>query len=162
VNGAARFQLASYDVSTNTLEAWAPASACPKCNLYWDLVVDGNRVYTASRNAGAVTAVDLATARTLWTTPANGDAQAVTFVDGVLYAGGHFTAIKGVSRTILAALDPANGAVITTFTPRFVTTYPGIWGMASTSSRLYVGGHFTAAGPTPNRYPYFAMFGNPA
>ena len=166
VNGAPRSQLASYDVSTRTLDAWAPAPACSNCNLYWDLVINGTTVYTASRNAGAVTAVDLATGQTaapttLWRTAANGDAQALTFVDGVLYVGGHFTGIKTVPRTILAALDPANrGAVITTFTPRFVTTYPGIWALASTSSRLYVGGHFTAAGPTPNRYPYFAMFGN--
>jgi outer membrane protein assembly factor BamB len=161
VNGARRFQLASYNVSTNTLDPWAPGAACTNCNLYWDLVVNGTTVYAASRNAGAVTAVDLSTGRKLWQTPANanGDAQALTFVDGVLYVGGHFTTMRGQPRTIVAALNPSTGA-LGAFSARFRTTYPGVWAMASTSARLYVGGHFTAAGPSPNRYPYFAMFGN--
>lgn len=161
VNGASRAQLASFNVAGNALDAWRPAAACLNCNLYWDLVINGGTVYGASRNAAAVSAVTLAEpARTLWRTPANGDAQALTFVDGLLYAGGHFVTIRNQSRSILAALDPGTGTVNSAFTPRFVTTWPGIWALASTSSRLYVGGHFTAAGPTPpKRYPFFAMFG---
>jgi outer membrane protein assembly factor BamB len=164
VNGASRAQLASFDVDGNALNAWRPAAACLNCNLYWDLVVNDSTVYGASRNAGAVTAVNLITGSKVWRTPANanGDAQALTFVDGptpLLYVGGHFTTIRGQPRTIVAALNPSTGA-LDEFSTRFRTTYPGVWGMASTSSRLYVGGHFTAAGPIPNRYPYFAMFGN--
>ena len=161
VNGAPRAQLASFDVASNVLDAWRPAAACLNCNLYWDLVIDGGIVYGASRNAAAVSAVTLAEpARTLWRTPANGDAQALTIVDGLLYAGGHFVTIRNQPRTILAALNPATGTVDPDFTPRFVTTWPGIWALDSTSSTLYVGGHFTAAGPTPpKRYPFFAMFG---
>jgi hypothetical protein len=166
-----RFQLASFDTSSNTVDAWAPAAACTGCNLYWDLVVNGSTLYTASRNAGAVTAVDLATAgtanpTTFWRTPANGDAQALTFVGNELYVGGHFTAIgRGtkLARTIVASLDPSlttTGGTVTGFSARFVTTFPGVWALGSTSTRLYVGGHFTAAGPAPNRYPRFAMFGS--
>lgn len=161
VNGASRSQLASFDVASNALNAWRPAAACLNCNLYWDLVINGSTVYGASRNAAAVSAVTLADpARTLWRTPANGDAQALTFVDGLLYAGGHFVTIRNQPRSILAALDPGTGTVNSAFTPRFVGSWPGIWALASTSSKLYVGGHFTAAGPTPpKRYPFFAMFG---
>ena len=60
-------------------------------------------------------------------------------------------------RTILAALNPATGAVAPDFAPRFVTTLPGVWALDATADRLYVGGHFTAAGPSPpRRFPYFA------
>lgn len=169
VNGQPRSQLASVDVATNTLDSWAPVRACTGCNVYWDLTIDGNTVYTANRNAGAVTALGLTNVLTpvtpRWTTTANGDAQAVTVVNGELYVGGHFTTIRGPrqtaqSRTIVARLDPASGAVLG-FAPRFVTTYPGVWALDATSSRLYVGGHFTAAGPSPpKQFPYFAVFGN--
>ena len=160
-----RRQLASFNTVTNTVDGWAPTAACTNCNLYWDLVVNGTTVYTASRNAGAVTAVDLGTGIKLWRANANGDAQALTFVAGPtprLYAGGHFTTVRGQPRTIVAELNPSNGA-LEAFSARFVTTYPGVWALASTSSRLCVGGHFTAAGPKVNNrnlYPYFAMFGN--
>jgi hypothetical protein len=160
VNGAARAQLASVNLGTNALEGWRPASACTSCTLYWDLVVGSNYVYAASRNGGAVTAVDLSSGVRQWRSSANGDAQALTLAsEGLLYVGGHFTAINGVPRTIAAALDPATGNVDPAFAPRFVTTFPGIWGMASSSHGLYIGGHFSHAGPaSTTKRPYFAMF----
>jgi hypothetical protein len=117
-------------------------------------------VFTVGRNAGAVVAYDSVTAAREWRTTANGDAQALALVDGLLYAGGHFTEIAQprVPRTILAALNPATGVVDPDFTPRFVTTWPGVWALHGTSEHLYVGGHFTGAGPPPRRFPYFAMF----
>jgi outer membrane protein assembly factor BamB len=159
LSGAARNQLGSFDVSSNSLDGWKPEAACDGCNLYWDLTVAGDTVYAVSRNYGAATAVDLGTGARRWRTSANGDAQAVTVVDGQVYVGGHFSTIKGVDRKILAALNPATGAV-ESFSSRFVGSFPGIWALDSTSSRLYVGGHFTAAGPLPNSHPYLAFFGN--
>jgi outer membrane protein assembly factor BamB len=159
LSGSPRNQLGSFNVSTNSLDGWRPEAACSGCNLYWDLTVDGNTVYAVSRNYGAATAVDLGTGKRLWRTSANGDAQAVTLVDGQLYVGGHFSTIKGVDRKILAQLNPATGAV-QAFSSRFVGSFPGIWAMDSTSQRMYVGGHFTAAGPKPNKYPYLTMFGS--
>ena len=68
-----------------------------------------------------------------------------------------------VPRTQLAALDPATGAIDPDFRPRFVDSYPGIWALAATSTRLYAGGYFSAAGASPPRqHPYFAMFGGVA
>lgn len=158
VNGVPRESLASVTLAGASLDSWRPARACTRCNVYWDITVDQGTVYTASRNAGAVRAVDASTGAQRWRVTANGDAQAITVADGLVYAGGHFTTISGQDRTILAALQPANGA-LTDYSVRFVTTWPGIWALAGTDERLYVGGHFTAAGPKPNRYPYFAMFG---
>jgi hypothetical protein len=159
LSGSARNQLGSFDVSSNSLDGWKPEAACDGCNLYWDLTVSGNTVFAVSRNYGAATSVDLVSGKRNWRSSANGDAQAVTLVDGQLYVGGHFSRIKGVDRKILAELNPATGAV-ESFSSRFVGSWPGIWALDSTSQRLYVGGHFTAAGPQPNRYPYLAMFGN--
>lgn len=163
VNGQPRDSLASVSLADNTLDQWSPPRGCTKCNLNWDVFLDGSTstVYTVGRNAAAVRALDLATGVQKWSRTANGDAQAVTLAGGLLYVGGHFTEIGSprVPRTILAALDPATGAVDPAFMPRFVTTWPGIWALSASDSRLYAAGHFTAAGASPpKRFPYFAMF----
>ena len=165
VNGQPRDSLASVSLADNTLDTWSPPRGCTKCNLNWDVFLDGttSTVYTVGRNAAAVRALDLATGAQKWSVPANGDAQAVTLAGGLLYVGGHFTDIgtPRVPHTILAALNPATGAVDPAFTPRFVTTWPGVWALSANDSRLYAAGHFTAAGASPpKRFPYFAMFGS--
>lgn len=162
VSGQPRDTLASVTLATHALDPWRPSRACAKCNVQWDLLTHGGTVYAAGRNAGAVVAFHGATGGLRWRTTANGDAQALTMSDGLLYAGGHFVRIGSPAqpRTILAALNPANGAVDPAFSPRFVTTWPGIWALAATGTRLYVGGYFTGAGSSPpKRFPYFAMFG---
>lgn len=160
VNGSPRNSLAAVDLDTRALDAWNPPRACTGCNRYWDLLADGTSVYVATRNGGAATAFDRATGAMRWRVTANGDAQALAMADGLLYVGGHFVSIARQSRIILAALNPLTGAVDPDFQPRFVTTWPGIWALAATSTRLYVGGQFTGAGASPPRqYPYFAMFG---
>lgn len=161
VNGQPRDSLASVALPGGLLHDWSPARACTGCNLNWDVLINGDTVYTVGRNAGAVIALDLATGVRRWKVTANGDAQALALSGGLLYVGGHFTEIGSprVPRTILAALNPVTGAVNAEFTPKFVTTWPGIWALAATDVMLHVGGHFTAAGPTPpKKYPYFAMF----
>jgi hypothetical protein len=158
VDGAPRESLASVTLATRTLDTWNPARPCSVCNVYWDITVGADTVYTVNRNRAAATAVDAVTGARRWNVVANGDGQAVTLADGLLYVGGHFVTIGGQDRMLLAALNPATGA-ITDFSTRFVTSYPGIWALAGTSDRLYAGGYFTAAGPKPNRFPYFAMFG---
>ena len=160
VNGSARNALASVTLAGYSLDSWNPARACTRCNAYWDVLMANGSVFAAGRNGDAVVAFDLGQSVRRWRVTANGDAQALAFADGRLYAGGHFTWIGGQQRSILAALNPSNGAIDREFTPRFVDSWPGIWALEATSTRLYVGGYFSAAGPTPpRRYPYFAMFG---
>ena len=163
VDGQPRDSLASVNLTSNTLDPWQPTRPCTGCNVQWDIVVNGSTVYVCGRNAGAVTAFDATTAARRWRVPANGDGQALTLAGGKLYAGGHFVEIGNdelrVPRTQLAALDPATGAIDPVFRPRFVDSYPGIWALAATSTRLYAGGYFSAAGASPpKQHPYFAMF----
>lgn len=162
VNGQPRNAMASVTLAGGTLDAWKPAKPCSDCGKYWDVAVDSGTVYGVGKNSGALVALDFTTGARRWKITANGDAQAVTVQDGLVYVGGHFSEIGAPRqpRKILAAVDPATGALDPGFTPKFVTSWPGIWGLAASASRLYVGGHFTAAGPTPpKRFPYFAMFG---
>jgi hypothetical protein len=167
VNGQTRNQLASVTLSSNTLDAWAPAKACSGSSNFWDLTLGGSRVYAVGRNCASVYAVDATTGRQVFRATANGDSQAVTLApDGLLYVGGHFGTVTfgGVTtaRTIVAAYNVSGTTpVLQSFSARFVTTYPGVWAMASSSTRLYVGGYFTAAGAkvnNQNKYPYLAFF----
>jgi outer membrane protein assembly factor BamB len=165
LNGQARNGLGSVTLAGGSLDAWKPAPPCSTCLKYWDLALDSGMVYGVGRNSGAAVALDFTTGALRWRAAANGDAQAVAVAGGKVYVGGHFTLIgtpqPQVPRFILAALDQATGALDPDFTPSFVTSYPGIWALAATPTRLYAGGYFTAAGPTPpKRYPYFAMYGS--
>ncbi len=60
--------------------------------------------------------------------------------NGVLYVGGRFDAIDGVSVRNLAAIDLTTGHVISAFDPRPDGT---VWALAVTPSNLYVGGTFS-------------------
>jgi hypothetical protein len=169
VNGLTRNTLASVTLATNTLDSWAPAAGCAitNCNVIWDLTVDvpRHRVYTVGRNPGTLYTVDTATAGVVFRAPGafNGDSQAVTLApDGHVYVGGHYVrvTIRGVvyDRMLVSEWDVSGTTpVIQPFSTRFVTSYPGVWAMASTNARLYVGGDFTQAG-AQKRFPYFAMF----
>lgn len=158
VNGAVRNSLASVNLATNALEGWAPARLCSICNQYWDVVVDNNTAFVGT-SGNRLGAFDFSTGAARFHVNANGDVQALAVSGGVLYAGGHFGSIGNQTHGILAAVSETNGAVNANFNPRFVTHYPGVWALAGTASKLYVGGAFTAAGPTPpKRFPYFAVF----
>ena len=164
VGGAARNQLASVTLANHGLDAWNPPPACTKCNVVWDLTVAGDKVFTAGRNSGGLYAVHRTTGAIVHRLGGfNGDTQAVTVApDGRLYLGGHFITASGQTRMLVAEYDVSQTTPrLGDFSTRFVTVWPGVWAMTSTSSRLYVGGDFTAAGSQVNgrnRYPYFAMF----
>ena len=171
VNGSTRNTLASVTLATNALDSWAPAAGCSTCNVIWDLTVDPakGRVYTVGRNPGTLYTVNTQTGAVVFRAPGsfNGDSQAVTLgPDGHVYVGGHFVTvtIRGVvyPRMLVADFDVSGPTpVIGAFSTRFVTSYPGVWGLTSTGSRLYVAGDFTAAGSKVNGknvHPYLAMF----
>jgi hypothetical protein len=160
VNGSNRNSLSSWNLTTKSLDNWNPARTCSGCDQYWDVAVDANTAYVGSSGPGGrLGAYDITSGASRFTTiAADGDVQALTISGGLVYAGGHFGTIAGQPRKILAAVNETTGA-LNPFSANFVTSYPGIWALDAHSSTLYVGGNFTAAGPTPpKRFPYLAFF----
>ena len=160
VNGSNRNSLSSWNLATNSLDEWNPARTCSGCDQYWDVAVDANTAYVGSSGPGGrLGAYDITSGASRFRTiAADGDVQALTISGGLVYAGGHFATIAGQPRKILAAVNESTGA-LAPFSANFVTSYPGIWALDARSSTLYVGGNFTAAGPTPpKRFPYLAFF----
>ncbi len=169
VNGATRNELASIDLSTNTLQSWAPAKLCSNCDQYWDVQTDGTNAYVAtSGNAGG--AFSLATGQPAWPTiRGTGDFQAVWLPgDGQVYYGGHFGLgvwIQGNSQStvnarMLVGVYTATGHLDPDFTPWLYNSYPGIWAFTSTPGKLWVGGNFTGeqVNGTNNKQPYVAAY----
>ncbi|WP_317229089.1 PKD domain-containing protein [Clavibacter sp. MX14-G9D] len=60
-----------------------------------------------------------------------------------IYIGGSFTTVNGVNKYRIAALDPVNGQVITSFT---AGTNAQVNAIAATASTVYLGGAFTSIG----------------
>ncbi len=166
VNNVARNSLASFDLSSGALTSWYPARVCTQCPSYWDIAVDQTNVYVGSSGPGGqLGSFNLSTGQIPWKfIHADGDVQAVTVAsDGLVYFGGHFGQFAGSSntpRTLLAAANPANGSIDPNFAPKLFTTYPGVWALDSTPSRLYAGGYFTGvrSGTVNNKVPYYAVF----
>ena len=60
-----------------------------------------------------------------------------------LYVGGNFTVVAGSPRRFLAALDPANGSLISGFNANLGGGFAGVSSLALAGTNLYVGGDFT-------------------
>jgi hypothetical protein len=108
---------------------------------------------TVTRNHLA--AIDATGALTSWNPNANREVRAVAVgPDGTIYVGGAFTAIGGVDRKHLAAIDPITGAV--------TKWNPGADGevhsLLVAKDRLYVGGSFaTVGGRSRTRLAAFSL-----
>jgi len=170
VNGSVRNELASIDLTTNSLQSWAPAKLCTACDQYWDVQTDGTNAYVAtSGNAGG--AFNLTTGLPAWPTiRGTGDFQAVWLPgDGRVYYGGHFGAgvwsqgnpgLKVDAARMLVSVSIANGLPQPDWTPYLYTSYPGVWCFTSTPGNLWVGGNFTGeqVNGTNNKQPYVAAY----
>jgi len=168
INGAVRNELASIDLSTNTLTSWAPAKLCTACDQYWDVQTDATNAYVAT-SGNAAGAFNLTTGVRPWRIAGSGDFQAAWLPgDGRVYFGGHFgagvssTAAPGttVNARMLTAVFTASGQVDPAWTPYLYTAYPGVWAFTSSGTKLWVGGDFTGerVGGKNNKQPYVAAY----
>ena len=130
--------------------------------VVWSQLIVGNTVYvggefTSARPAGAAAgtgevtrnnllAYDLATGvlKTAFNPNVNGAVRSlVASADGSrIYAGGNFTAVGGVARYRLAAVNATSGALITSWAPQVNARVATLGISAST---VYVGGIFSSA-----------------
>ncbi len=87
----------------------------------------------------------------------NGPVYAIeTSADGsVLFIGGEFTTVNGVTTGPLAAVNPSTGAVITSFSASVAASSAGrriILALETDGSQLYVGGDFSSINGDGQRY----------
>ncbi|MDI6099479.1 delta-60 repeat domain-containing protein [Actinoplanes sp. NEAU-A12] len=135
------------------------------------LTIAADKIYAAVAGAGGRVAAYQPDGKLVWSSVTDGDVQAITYLNGAVYAGGHFTvACPQPSRDAkawcptkkmrpqpkMAAWDPNNGALLG-WNPRS----NGKWGVLTMKANpklrtVTVGGDFTAFG-TASR-PRFAQF----
>lgn len=134
------------------------------------LTVTPEQVYAGLAGPGGRVAAYRPDGGLVWSSVTDGDVQALTYLNGVVYAGGHFTvACTKPSRTAtswcpatmpsqpkLAAYDAAGGSLLS-WNPRS----NGKWGVLTMSVNpalrtVAVGGEFTAFGGVSR--PHFAQF----
>jgi len=162
IGGQARNRIAALNPSTGAATSWNPnASGCSGSThcvtRISALAVSGSIVYAGGEftNIGGqqrsnIAALDVSTgAATSWN-PGTGTSapltsfgvSALAVSGGIVYAGGSFTAIGGVERNHIAALDASTG-LATSWNPNasdFVNT------LAVSGGIVYAGGTFTAIG----------------
>ena len=167
IAGQFRSCLAAIDAATGSVTAWNPGAN----KRVFTLGASASVVYvggTFNSTGGVVrrhlAAIDAATGQaTPWNPeaasasfnlPSNDLARvnALTLINGRIYAGGSFATIDGQPRNNLAALDPTTGAP-----SNWDPNANGIvYALANSGSTLYVGGAFTAIGGlTRNRIAAF-------
>ncbi len=138
-----------------TTGSTAPWAAVPEF-VVDSMAVMGSQVFMAMGGPGGkVEAYDESTGTRQWTAQTDGDVQAITARDGLVYAGGHFVAycIGGTgagapfqcsnpeTRGKLMALRPADGQV-DDWDPETNGSL-GVFALANTPNGIAVGGQFT-------------------
>lgn len=148
VSGQSRERLAAFDEDGNLLP-WAPAASSDVLSL----AVDGDAVYVAGRftqmgssvadtGRAYLGAVDRQDGTLLpWNPVADGEVSTLLSAGGVIYAGGSFAQVGGLSRQSLAAIDLVGNPLVWN---------PGTDGsvdvLLADGGLIYAGGQFTAAG----------------
>jgi TolB protein len=177
-NGAAKNARAAIKVDANTgaVQDWTPGNLSANSAAFGiGLLVQTDpgsgepTVYLAAGGSDFVAAYDVATGEQVFKTDTSGSAQAVAWLDGMLYVGGHFqwvakqrsqscqdnsnpnTACHHAPR--LVVIDPDDGRVIPAedpWNPGICCRYNGVWALTPDPGRgrLHVGGEFTKAGGT--------------
>ncbi len=154
VAGRPRPHIAAVDAASAALDQVFVPKAVP---VTFGLTADTARVYAAVGGPGGeVQAFNAVTGDKQWSVHGNGNFQSVALLNGLLYVGGHYggdNSFGGQTRSKLAAVNPANGAV-TTFAPR-VDSALGVFEVHAAGNHLYIGGDFTTVSGASQ--PHFAQ-----
>ncbi len=107
-------------------------------------LLDDTVFVASSNNVSSLNAANVG--ETIWSVSSNAvispysRATAISVIDEVLYVGGQFSAIAGVARVGLAALDLETGAVLPTFATSPLRSAAGVSSLKLIGQTLYVGG----------------------
>jgi hypothetical protein len=142
--GATHVGLASIVASTGQIDPNFKANSVYTPVL--SLSVSPNRLYAgiAGSSGGRCGGFNATSGGRVFWIIANGNVQATSYQNGILYCGGHFTgagAFGGLQRAKLGAVNTASGAV-TDYAPTFDSPL-GIFTLGFNGAKLLAGGDFT-------------------
>jgi hypothetical protein len=157
INGAAQKKLAKLSTATAALQPWKSHPGYP----LWQIIVTTDTVYVGGDGSGGHAGSYTTAGVRGWVTQTDGGVQSIALLNGMLYVGGHFdnvcvgdtggattgfTCPNGQAvRHKLLAVDPANGALDTTWDPS-ANSNLGVFALAASNGTLHVGGDFTLIG----------------
>ena len=154
MNGVASPYIAALNATTGATLPWAGHPSHPSQGISQA----PGRVFIATGNGGGgnqVISYDIANGNQQWAQTGDGDVVAVEYMNGVVYAGGHFDNMASQPRGRLAAFDPTTGTM-RNWTPS-VNTAIAIVTMATGGGKLFIGGAFTVvSGVNQQRYASFS------
>ena len=154
INGSPSQYLAALDATNGALLPWASQPPAPSEGF----TMGSGRLFVgvdANASNNQVFAYNLNTGQQQWVATGDGDAIALSFLDGVVYVGGHFNNMAGQPRKKLAAFDPSTGTLRDWSTS--VDTAVAVLAMTSGNHKLYIGGGFLVVnGVAQQRYAVFA------
>ncbi len=146
IDGASRVNLGRVSTTNGSVLDWTPAARCVRCYVE-SLAINDTDVFAGMAGPGGrVVAYRSSGGSTRWARIANGNVQALRYLDGVLFIGGHFSKVNGIPRSQLASLVAVNGG-LRLFHPAFSKPYhPGVWVINAQRDYIRVGGAFTGVG----------------
>ena len=148
--GSPRNHLAKLD-RNGSLTSWAPGTddTVSYLGVIGDTVYAGGFFFSATGADGAggsrnqLAAFDVNSgALSGWSPDPNNTIFGLAAAGGVVYVGGAFTTVNGITRNHVAALDPATGAP-TAWNPG---ANGDVYAFAFSGNTAYLGGHFTGLG----------------
>ncbi len=161
IGGNANTYLTPLDPTSGAVLPWANRPPVPT----FGAALGPAQLFVATAGVGnnAVIAYDLSTGTQQWSRAADGDVNDVEYMNGIVYAGGHFDTMAGVTHRRLAAFDAPTGALRNDWTPTALDSGPqGVVAMLATSNRLYIGGDFeTVSGLTRLLFAMFSQAAGP-
>ena len=104
-------------------------------------IVLADKLYVASGGGGGKAwALNTSSGNKVWSVKTDGDVQAVGFLDGHAYFGGHFDWTRARSQRRLIKVTKSGN--VTSWLPTF-NSGPSVWAVTGKSGTLYAGGEFT-------------------
>ena len=147
ISGKTRRNLAALVASTGDLDtSWQ--RDYPGRPVY-DVEASGTHVYVAGGGTGGeAAAFDASTGAPLWNLKGDGDFQAVAYLDGQVYFGGHFRVLDDGTRRKRLLAVAANTGALSEWNPK---ANRGVWALEedALNTRTYAGGDFTKISGQP-------------
>lgn len=160
IGTSSQSHVAALSPSTGAVQAWGYHPAYPVEGM----AASSSTLYLAGGGAGGrVGALATAGGAKLWEITVDGNVQQVGLIGSEVVAGGHFDRVcdpgtncaNPITRHKVLAASAATGALDTTWHPSINSTL-GVFAVATSSSKVWLGGDFTKAGGLAQAH--FAQF----